>query len=202
MFIENTQFGAASPTRLNPPVKSIGQSMSQSVIRSIKAALFGQKADMSRRENTSAIAPDCLALSSHNAPLELKSAPPPPAKTPHGEAAVQPSKPRRKYTRRSAGDRLTEALARLSEHHGQILRHDEKPWASITFSGTRHSYSMLFAGDEAVEAGEVFIAQLPEHEFTIAGQLVADANIVSVEQRLTPSPRITLECEILLLRES
>ena len=71
MFIENTQFGAASSTRLKPPVKSIGQSMSQSVIRSIKAALFGHNADLSRREHPSASAPDCLALSSHNAPREL-----------------------------------------------------------------------------------------------------------------------------------
>jgi hypothetical protein len=96
---------------------------------------------------------------------------------------------------------LKEALIKLSQHHGQILRHDEKAWASITFSGSRHSFSILFAGDDAVVAGEEFIAGLSDHEFNIAGQLVADTDIASVEHRLVPAPRITLECEILLLEE-
>ena len=89
----------------------------------------------------------------------------------------------------------------LCQHHAQVLRHNEKAWASITFAGTRHELTLLFAGDEAVAAGEEFIAELPEHEFTIAGELVADAAISSVEHRLLPSPRLVVECEVLLLEE-
>ena len=56
-------------------------------------------------------------------------------------------------TRRTAADRLRAALADLHQHRGQVLTHTEKAWASITFAGTRHSLAILFAGDEAVEAG-------------------------------------------------
>jgi hypothetical protein len=112
-----------------------------------------------------------------------------------------PENVRRRYVRRTPGDRLRDALVNLGEHHAQILRHDEKAWASITFAGTRHTLSILFAGPAAVEAGEHFIADLPEHEFAIAGHLVADAAISSAEHRMLPSPRLTVECEVLLLEE-
>ena len=104
-------------------------------------------------------------------------------------------------TRRTAADRLRAALADLHQHRGQVLTHTEKAWASITFAGTRHSLAILFAGDEAVEAGEQFVAVLPDHEFAIPGQLVADAGVVEVEHRLTPEPRLLLQCELLLLEE-
>ena len=84
----------------------------------------------------------------------------------------------------------------------QVLTHTEKAWASITFAGTRHSLAILFAGDEAVEAGEEFVAALPDHEFAIPGQLVADAGVVEVEHRLAPEPRLVVRCELLLLEEN
>ena len=104
--------------------------------------------------------------------------------------------------RRTAADRLRAALADLHAHHGQVLTHTEKAWASITFAGTRHSLTILFAGDEAVAAGEEFVAALPDHEFAIPGQLVADAGVVEVEHRLTPEPRLVVQCELLLLEGS
>ena len=104
--------------------------------------------------------------------------------------------------RRSAGDRVRSALLALSEHRCQVVTHTEKAWASITFAGARHSLSLIFAGAEAVEAGERFIANLPEHEFAIPGQLVADAGIVEVEHRLAPSPRLVVQCELLLLEDA
>ena len=104
--------------------------------------------------------------------------------------------------RRSHGDRLRAALLMLAEHHGQILTHSEKAWASITFAGTRHTLDMLFAGETAVAAGERFIAALPEHEFALPGQLVADASVVEVDHRMVPNPRLALRCELLLLEDS
>lgn len=114
---------------------------------------------------------------------------------------IAPLKKTPRPARRSAGDRLRLALLALGDHRGQVLVHDEKAWASITFAGTRHTLTMLFAGEEAVEAGEHFIAELPEHEFTIPGQLVADATVASAEHRLLPSPRLVVDCEVLLLEE-
>lgn len=84
---------------------------------------------------------------------------------------------------------------------GQVLSHHEKAWASITFSGARHTLTLLFAGGTAVEAGEQFIAALPDHEFAIPGYLVADAAITEADHRLHPAPRLAVTCELLLLEE-
>lgn len=104
--------------------------------------------------------------------------------------------------RRSTADRAREALLGLAEHQAQILTHSERSWASITFAGTRHRFALLFAGKDAVEAGERFIVALPEHEFTIPRQLVADAVVNEVEHRLLPTPRLVVQCELLLLEEA
>jgi hypothetical protein len=104
--------------------------------------------------------------------------------------------------RRTLADRLREVLSELARGHGQILAHSETAWASVTFSGTRHRVELAFEGTEAVEAGERFIALLPEHEFAIPGQLVADATVVEVDHRLAPEPRLTVVAELLLLEES
>jgi len=50
-------------------------------------------------------------------------------------------------------------------------------------------------------ARERFIAALPEHEFAIPGQLVADASVTEAEHRLLPAPRLVVRCELLLLEE-
>lgn len=83
----------------------------------------------------------------------------------------------------------------------EFLRHGERPWSSATFSGSRHVIAMAFTGSEAVAHGEHLIAALPDHEFTIPGQLVADATITSVEYDNGPRPRMTVEAELLLLKD-
>lgn len=113
------------------------------------------------------------------------------------EVAAPPRAARR--TRRSTGERLHAALNALTSEHGSIQQHDERAWASITFSGARHRLRIVFEGASAVEVGESFVAVLPEHEFTIPGQLVADATIISVEHALLPEPQMVVECELLLL---
>ena len=102
--------------------------------------------------------------------------------------------------RRTPRNRLREALLELAEDHATILSHDEKSWASVTFAGARHRIELEFDGAEAVQAGELFIAFLPEHEFAIPGQLVADAAVTAVDHRLEP-PRMVVSCELLLLDE-
>ncbi len=116
--------------------------------------------------------------------------------------SVEVKPPRQTRRRRTTGDRLREALVVLGQHRGQVITHGEKAWASITFAGTRHSLAILFAGDSAVEAGERFVATLPDHEFTLPGQIVADANIIEVDQRMLPSPRLVVRCELLLLEDA
>ena len=103
--------------------------------------------------------------------------------------------------RRDPANRLLGALHDLADGHAIVLRHEERAWASITFSGTRHTLTLRFDGDGAVEAGERFIAALPDHEFAIPRRLVADAAIVAVRHTLLPQPSLELECEVLLLDE-
>lgn len=125
------------------------------------------------------------------------------ARHPIPDPLPEPSPPFRRPAppARSTGDRLREALMALGDFRGQVITHSEKAWASITFAGARHTLALLFAGDEAVEAGERFIAALPDHEFAIAGQLVADAAVTEAEHRLFPTPRLVVQCELLLLEE-
>jgi len=96
---------------------------------------------------------------------------------------------------------LLSAVLRLAGGQAELLRHVERPWASVTFTGTRHAVALAFTGDAAVAAGEAFIAALPEHEFAIPGQLVADAAVVSAGHELLPRPRLSVEVDLLLLEE-
>ena len=104
--------------------------------------------------------------------------------------------------RRTLADRLREELSALAQGQALFLAHRETAWASVTFAGTRHRVELAFAGAAAVAAGERFIALLPDHEFALPGQLVADAAVVEVDHRLAPEPRLTVTAELLLLEES
>lgn len=97
---------------------------------------------------------------------------------------------------------LLSALFDLAQGQAELVRHAERNWASATFAGTRHSVTLAFTGAAACAAAEALIEALPEHEFTIPDQLVADAAILSVEQVALPEPRIVVELELLLLEES
>lgn len=103
--------------------------------------------------------------------------------------------------RRTTADRLREALQELARGHARFASHRETAWASITFAGARHRIEILFEGAEAIEAGEHFIAALPDHEFDMLGQLVADAAIMEVDHAMLPQPRLALVAELLLLED-
>lgn len=112
-----------------------------------------------------------------------------------------PPCPRRHPHRRSSAERLREELQALAKGHADFIAHSERSWASVTFAGTRHRIDVSFQGEEAVAAGEEFIAFLPEHEFAIPKQLVADAAVMSVDHRIGPDPRLAMQVELLLLDE-
>lgn len=92
-------------------------------------------------------------------------------------------------------------LMALAAGRAEFVSQTEKAWASITFSGTRHEVEMLFTGAAAVEAGESFVEALPEHEFSIPGQLVADATVREVDHRFGNSETLKVSCVLLLLEE-
>lgn len=104
--------------------------------------------------------------------------------------------------RRSPADRLRDALMELGGGHARIASHSETAWASITFAGTRHRLELLFEGEDGVAAGEALIAALPDHEFAIPRQLVADASVSEVDHRLLPRPQLAVSVELLLLEDA
>ena len=96
---------------------------------------------------------------------------------------------------------LVSALMELAGRKAELVRHSERSWASATFSGTRHEVVFSFSGTEAIAAGELLIDALPEHKFSIAGHLVADAAVVAVEHLVLPEPRLEVTAELLLLED-
>ena len=109
--------------------------------------------------------------------------------------------PATRKARRGPADHLREALVALSGGHAIVADHSERAWASITFEGARHTLTLMFEGEAAAAAGEDFIADLPEHEFRIPGQLVADATIGEVDHSFGADERIVVTAELLLLDE-
>ncbi|MEN9718459.1 MAG: hypothetical protein RIQ99_1337 [Pseudomonadota bacterium] len=105
-------------------------------------------------------------------------------------------------TARSPWFHLLAAVLELAGGHGELLRHSEQPWASATFSGTRHTLLLQFRGADGLSAGEALIAALPDHEFTLPRQIVADAAVIAAEHTTLPTPRLTIEIALLLLDES
>lgn len=108
----------------------------------------------------------------------------------------------RRSARRTPWMPLLSALLELGGGKGELVRHSERNWASVTFSGTRHSVVIVFTGAEAVAAGEAFIDALPDHEFAIPRQLVADAAVVAVEHTALPEPRLEVTADLLLLEDA
>ncbi len=113
----------------------------------------------------------------------------------------RPARTSRRSPRRTDADRLGEALIALAGGHGAVVAHDEQPWASVTFAGVRHRITLQFTGADAIEGGEAMIAQLPEHEFTLPRQLVADAAVCAVKHALLPAPNLNVTCELLLVED-
>ena len=100
-----------------------------------------------------------------------------------------------------AGEQLRAQLLALAGGAGTVRVHAERSWASITFKGTRHTLQIRFEGVGEVAQAEAMIALLPDHEFSIPGQMVADAGVIDVDQRVLPCPTLTVTVEVLLLED-
>lgn len=101
----------------------------------------------------------------------------------------------------SPGERLLRAVTALAGPRAELMSHAERPWASVTFAGTRHTIVLRYEGWEACDEAEALIAALPEHEFQIPRTLVADATVSRLYQVVLPEPMMTVELMLLLLDE-
>lgn len=96
---------------------------------------------------------------------------------------------------------LIHQLSTLCGGAGTMIEHIERLWVSLTFSGTRHEITWEFRGGDEIAHGEALIAKLPEHKFSIPGQLVADAVIDEVRQTW-PTSELQVRFTILMLEEA
>lgn len=97
------------------------------------------------------------------------------------------------------------AVLQLTCNQAGLVFHAEQPWASLSFSGKRHTIGLDFKGAEAIAYGEAFIDCLPDYEFALAGKLVADAAIVFVDRRRGTKDdpvRTTVTIELLVLDDA
>jgi hypothetical protein len=90
--------------------------------------------------------------------------------------------------RPSTATRLRAALLELAGDKAQLLEHSEKAWASVTFSGARHTLRLRFNDIPAIEAGEQLIATLADHSITIPRAHVVEAAITHVSHHVAIDP--------------
>jgi hypothetical protein len=109
--------------------------------------------------------------------------------------------PSNRPARRGPEGQLLAALRALGQGQGELRGHTVSPWASVTFTGSRHHVTLGFVGAAAIAAGEELIDALPDHEFTVPGHLVADAAIVAVEHTALPTPQLVVTMAVLLLED-
>lgn len=98
-------------------------------------------------------------------------------------------------------ERVRLSLLVLTGGYGTVTAHEEKAWASVTFSGTRHEVTMVFEGADEVAHGEEMIDRLPDHVFNIPRQLVADAATTMIDHRFGQDERLAVTVVLLLLEE-
>lgn len=122
--------------------------------------------------------------------------------SPAARLGARPGAPASRPRPRHPSVQLLDQVMRLAGEHGELISHAERPWASATFQGSRHTITLLFSGAEGVAAAESFITLLPDHEFTIRHQLVADAAVSEVTHVTLPVERMVIETDLLLLEDS
>lgn len=77
--------------------------------------------------------------------------------------------------RRDPHTRVIAQITELAGTNASVIASSSRPWASATFIGAQHRVILRFLGEAALERATCFASALPEAEFTISGQIVADA---------------------------
>jgi len=113
---------------------------------------------------------------------------------------VAPAAPRPPRARRPWAQ-LLNAVLDLAGPRAEFVSHAERPWASVTFVGSRHISTLAFPGARGVIEGERFAEALPEHEFAIPRQIVTDAVVTGMRHESEPAERVAIEIELLLVED-
>ena len=80
----------------------------------------------------------------------------------------------------------------------EVISHKRRPWHSATFSGERLIIEMKLANDAPMKRAKAFTEALPDTEFNLRRQLVAD---ILVSDMQPEEDGVLLTVEALLLDE-
>jgi hypothetical protein len=83
----------------------------------------------------------------------------------------------RRFPRLATATRLAHALGNSARDAGcavTVVDQTERPWSSATFTGATHVVQLSAPPGAALDA---WLAGLPEREWTLPGQLVADCSV-------------------------
>lgn len=75
---------------------------------------------------------------------------------------------------RDPGSLLASQIEALAGNRVRVTQLHERAWASITFSGTRYSFSIDCTSAAEPDELKNLAKALPDHEFAIPGNFVAD----------------------------
>lgn len=81
---------------------------------------------------------------------------------------------RLKIPQRDPGSLLASQIEALTGGRARVTLKRERPWASITFTGTRHVFAVDWLAAPNPEDRDNLATATAEHEFTIPGYFVAD----------------------------
>jgi hypothetical protein len=89
---------------------------------------------------------------------------------------------RLKSCRRDPGSLLARQIEALAGVRASVTLERERPWASITFTGTRHSLVAHWNGLADPDVIKKLARTLPKHEFAIPGHFIADLLVIEQTQ--------------------
>jgi hypothetical protein len=109
--------------------------------------------------------------------------------------------------RMTADDSSTALLRALGRHFAGfegLFRVDaltSRNWASVTFSGARHTIAFSLEGKGADEAADAFVAGMADAEFDLHGHIVADLALAG-DERSAAGDRVQLRIEALTVEDN
>lgn len=80
-----------------------------------------------------------------------------------------------------------------------LLKADEREWASATFSGARHGLDLVITLPAADTPPPAFLGRLPEWEFDLPGEIVADCAVTLAQRERRADGLWQLPCRVELL---
>ena len=93
-----------------------------------------------------------------------------------------------------AGVQIAQALFDACCPRGRLVNHSETQWASATFSGARHNFTIRFDGPGSHTYADSLVERITADDVQIAGHLVADLTVTA--ERFAHKPQCFAEVDI------